>query len=292
MTEDRKVEALKAVRLAATVATAFVVLVVIAVAIPLAILSNELDEKVVEIIEGISKVVAAVCIIQLSVKIPVFLGTYKKVSILPWKKYEPKAAKSLDDLNNKEIYFNVGWNLWREVAECGVFLLPFFLENSNLKAIPISAVVGFAVGIGLGLGIYIANHHMKQKFWLCFCMAGLTLFLAVGLFTGGMHEFEEVWGETKTVWEISNDFFSHKDFPFVLLKPFGWSSKRTVLQICSFWCSLAVGLSYHYLKWRASKKVREMYPDEESNESPSVDEESGKAKEEDQAAGSGSENDC
>jgi high-affinity iron transporter len=178
-----------------------------------------------------------------------------------------------------------------EVAECGVFLLPFFLENSNLKAIPISAVIGIAVGIALGLGIYVANHHMKQKFWLCFTMAGLTLFLAVGLFTGGMHEFEEVWGETKTVWEISNDFFSHKDFPFVLLKPFGWSSKRTVLQICSFWCSLAVGLMYHYLKWSATKKVRQMYPDEDVS---SNDGESDKVKVEedgDAAEGGGSEED-
>jgi high-affinity iron transporter len=116
MDEERKKGALKAIRLAATVATAFAVFVVIAVAIPLAILSNELNDKVVEIIEGISKVVAAICIIQLSVKIPVFLGTYKKVSILPWKKYEPKSQKQLDDLNDKEIYFNVGWNLWRYVA--------------------------------------------------------------------------------------------------------------------------------------------------------------------------------
>ena len=113
MTDERKESALKSVNKAAFWASFFAVLVVVIVAIPLAILSNELDEKVVEIIEGVSKVVASICIIQLSVKIPIFLGLYEKVSILPWKKYEPKAQKDLDDLTDKEIYFNVGWNLWR-----------------------------------------------------------------------------------------------------------------------------------------------------------------------------------
>jgi high-affinity iron transporter len=152
---------------------------------------------------------------------------------------------------------------YSEVAECGVFLLPFFLENSNLKAIPVSAVSGSAIALLLGFGIYFANHRMTNKFWLAFTMAGLTLFLAVGLFVGGCHEFEEVWGETRKVWTIENDFFSHKEFPFVLLKPFGWSSSRTVLQITTFWCSLAVGLTYHWLKYRATCKARELYPAKE-----------------------------
>jgi high-affinity iron transporter len=129
MDDERKKASLRAVTLSATLAAVVAIAVVIAVAIPLAIVSGELDERVVQIIEGISKVVAAICILQLSVKLPVWLGLYKKVSILPWKKYDPakEKQKNVDNLTLKEIRFNVAWNIWREVAECGIFLIPFFL---------------------------------------------------------------------------------------------------------------------------------------------------------------------
>ena len=82
--DDTKTRALKTVTYSASGAALFAILVVLAVAIPLGVFSKELDHKTVEIIEGVSKVVASVCILQLSVKIPVWLGLYWKVSIFPW----------------------------------------------------------------------------------------------------------------------------------------------------------------------------------------------------------------
>ena len=45
---------------------------------------------------------------------------------------------------------------------------------------------------------------------------------------------------------------SHLSF----LKPFGYSSKRTVLQITTFWIFLAIGLGYHFLKWNAARTAK------------------------------------
>lgn len=255
--EETKKGALKNVTYSATIASAVAIVVVLALAIPLGVLSKELNEKTIEIIEGVSKVVASICILQLSVKIPVWLNIYWKVSIFPWKNKEIKRPGQAE-LTLGEIRFNVAWNIWREVAECGVFLIPFFL-GTGAKAIPLSALVGIAVSLVLGFGIYIANHRMKSKGWLAFFMSGLTLFLAVGLFVGGLHEFEEVWGETKKVWTIDNPNMSHKEFPMVIFKPFGYSSSRTVLQITSFWCFLSIGLGYHFLKYRATKDMQARY---------------------------------
>lgn len=249
--------ALKTVTYSATAASIVAILIVIAVAIPLGILSKDLNENAVMLIEGFSKVIASICIIQLSVKIPVWLGLYWKVSIFPWKNKELKKREK-EVLSLSEIRFNVAWNIWREVGECGVFLIPFFL-GTDAKAIPVSALVGIAVALFVGIGMHIANHRMKSKFWLAFVMSGLMLFLAVGLFVGGCHEFEEVWGETRKVWQVANDFWSSSSFPMVMLKPFGYSSSRTVLQMTTFWCSLAVGLAYHYLKWTATKDYRARY---------------------------------
>ncbi|KAK1743696.1 iron permease [Skeletonema marinoi] len=187
---EKQKAGLKAISTAAGWASLVAVILIICVAVPLGLLSRDFDERVGDIIEGVSKVVAAFCILQLSLKMPKFLGLY--------------ASKKGKDgvqigLTLKSIRFNVAWNIWREVAEIGVFLIPFFLEGDKAKAIPLSGLAGIVVGGILGAIIYIANKRMKNKTWLAVFMAVLLLFLATGLFTGGLHEFEEVWGMTQNV---------------------------------------------------------------------------------------------
>jgi high-affinity iron transporter len=87
-------------------------------------------------------------------------------------------------LSLKSIRFNVAWNIWREVAEIGVFLIPFFL-GEGAKAIPLSGIAGIVVGALLGGLIYITNKRCENKFWLAAFMAILLLFLSTGLFVGG-----------------------------------------------------------------------------------------------------------
>ena len=238
---------MKAVNWSAFLAAAFAVLVVVIVAIPLAVLSNDFDEKTADIIEGISKVVAAICITQLSLKMPKWLGFYKT----------KKAGKVQPDMDITiaSIRFNVAWNIWREIAECGVFLLPAFLSGDHLESIPISAVIGIAVGLAVGFFIYWANLTFKNKFSLALFTTLLLVFLATGLFVGGCHEFEEVWGMTRNVWTIEGDFWNHKELPMAILKPFGYSSSRSVLQITTFWGWLALNAALHYWKYRQTLQI-------------------------------------
>jgi len=242
---DRQKAGLRAITTSALLAALVAIIVTACVAIPLAVMSKELDETAAIIIEGVSKVVAAICILQLSLKIPKFLGVYA-------------SAKDVDGvtigLSLKSIRFNVAWNIWREVAECGVFLIPFFL-GTGAKAIPVSALVGIVIALIIGLGLYVANNRMQSKGFLSFFMSGLTLFLSVGLFVGGMHEFEENFpnGESKSVYEIQNEFWSNKKLPMAILKPFGYSYHRSLLQILCFWLWLLLGCTLHFLKYRATQ---------------------------------------
>ena len=48
-----------------------------------------------------------------------------------------------------------------------------------------------------------------------------------------------------------------------ILRPFGYSSTRTLLQICCFWIWLALGLFLHFVKWRNTKVARAREADEE-----------------------------
>jgi high-affinity iron transporter len=246
-----KEQLLRATYVWAAIATLVALVVVLIVAIPLAVLSNDFDEKTSQIIEGVSKVVAAICVLQLTLKVPKWFGFYKS----------KKAGKVTDsfDLTLQSVRFNIAWNVWREVAECGVFLLPSFLSGDNLKAIPVSAIVGILVGLGLGSVIYYGNQRFKNKLYLTCFMTLLLVFLSTGLFVGGVHEFEEVVGETrgetKEVWAIRNDFWSSKKLPMAILKPFGYSSSRTVLQMCTFWLWLALSAVLHYFMFWRTKKI-------------------------------------
>jgi high-affinity iron transporter len=74
--EKKRMEGLRAVRMATLYAVALAIVVVVAITVPLAILARELDDKAVETIEGISKIVAAIAILQLSLKLPKWLGVY------------------------------------------------------------------------------------------------------------------------------------------------------------------------------------------------------------------------
>ena len=98
-------DALSAITVACMAATALALFVIACVAVPLAILSEELDTTTAYIIEGVSKVVAGISLLQLSLKIPKMLEIYGSC----------KTRNHDDDQNGetgltlKNIRFNVAW---------------------------------------------------------------------------------------------------------------------------------------------------------------------------------------
>jgi len=318
----QKDEALREVTLSALFATALALLVIAAVAIPLAVLSRSFDPATSKIIEGVSKIVAAISLLQLSLKLPRFLGVYgsakKKNKDVRRKATrdteeddedeeeeqreedscvdgeasdadaeDPEAAggdgseaagdygcsgsandgdadneDAVDDdgsdddgMTLSSIRFNVAWNIWREVAECGVFLIPFFLSGEDLEAIPLSALIGAVVGMALGVGIYYANKRFTNKLGLTVFAVLLLVVLSAGLFTGGCHNLEGEIGTTRQVWQIDGDFWSVDRLPMTILKPFGYDDTRTVLQIVCFWSWLAFAALLHFRKYWISPKI-------------------------------------
>lgn len=195
-------------------------------------------------VEGFSKLIAAICIAQLSTKIPKWLGLYG----------ESKKMASDDLLAPGSLKFNIFWNLWREMAEIGVFLIPF-LVGGKIEEVPLSAIAGILIAAVLGFLLHIANSRMGKK-PLAIFMSVLTGWLAVGLFAGGCHEFEEVINETDVVYRWSGNFWNQKEFPMALFKPFGYSDHPTQLQIAAFWLFAFFLVLAHAIKyWRAKDTV-------------------------------------
>lgn len=244
---DEQKAALRTVTMSALWASLAAVVLAASVTIGLYFAGKGFNNYTAEIIEGVSKVVAAICVLQLSGKVPKWLGLYANK--------KENANGVVEGLDTRSIRFNVAWNLWREVAECGVFLIPYMLGDSA-RSIPVSAAIGSAVGIAGGFGTYWASNNMSTTTGLAFFLANLTGWLSVGLFMGGCHEFEEVWGMTPYIWKIDGSFWSHKNFPMVMLKPFGYTHKRTVLQFVTFWFWILLAFGYHYYKYQQSEKIR------------------------------------
>lgn len=133
--------------------------------------------------------------------------------------------------------------------------MPALLQGDDIGAIPLSGVAGTVIGLAAGFGVYYANRTLENKLFLCIFTTLLIVFLSVGLFVGGCHEFEEVWGETKNVWRINGRFWDHHDLPMAILKPFGYSSSRSVLQITTFWLWLTLTGALHYYKFHQTGKI-------------------------------------
>ncbi|GFH59947.1 hypothetical protein CTEN210_16423 [Chaetoceros tenuissimus] len=217
--ETRQKKALRAVTMAAVWASLAAVVLAAGLTIGLYVAGKEMSHTTAEVIEGVSKLIASVCVLQLSAKVPKWLGLY----------FNPKANKDgvIEGLDERSIRFNVAWNLWREVAECGVFLIPYMIGDSA-RSIPVSAAVGIVIGLAGGYGTYWAQQNLDDTRMLAFFLANLTGWLSLGLF----------------------------NFPMVMIKVFGYTNKRTVLEFCTFWAWFLLAIGYHYRKYSQSEKAR------------------------------------
>lgn len=261
-----KQQAMREVTKSAAFATLLAVIIVGAVAAVLSIFSRHLNDNVIEIILGVSFLVAAICILQLSLKIPVWLGIYEKVSIIPCKRQSPEDQNDSEvvGVTVSEIRFNVTWNILREVAECLLFLIPFFL-GGTAKAVPLSALAGILIAMILGCLMHVALKHMQSKFWLALFMSLFTGIFSAALFTASAHDFEKVAGETPVAWEIQTPLLSSELFPMAVFEPFGYSSTPSALMVACFSCWSLLAIVLHLLKYRASKKYRERRQESQDN---------------------------
>lgn len=260
---------------------AFIMILITGISLSAA--DKQFSEVAAEIIEGVSKVVAAFAILLLSLKVPKWLGLYDAT---PDKEAEEHAKQGAllaawvgcnkmfdpdDPLEPSALWFNVGWNIWREMAEIGAFLFPYFLrDNQDPLVIPVSAAVGVAIALVLGLGIYFANQRFKNKVPLAVFMSTLTGWLATGLFTGGLHEFEEAeyydciekngkyagCSYTPVVFHIPGAFWRHYSLPMTIFKPFGYSNSPTILMVCAFWSFFALTVGAHYWQYYQNEKAK------------------------------------
>ena len=91
-----------AVWTAAWVAIAAALLLIAVLAILLSVLSRNFNDKTSKIIEGLSKMVAGVCLLQLSLKLPKFLGVYGSCKQHKKKQQQPPTSDQTEPAQKED----------------------------------------------------------------------------------------------------------------------------------------------------------------------------------------------
>ena len=256
------------------------IVTITAIAAPLYYLNEPIHThgfQAIELTEGISKLISAILMFRISVEVPKILG------MGPFANFKTGA------ISRCEISTNIVLNVWREVCEIGLFLLPAFLGDQSrvlLREIPLSALAGVAIGTAIGALVYAAIRMLKSTRVVAFVTIVITGWLACGLFHGAVTEFESALGGIRVNGTLlPNNTFPTEDIFFMpgcadvlakncttwdpnewmsLLVPFGYSPSPSLAELASFWAVVLVLVVTHTLSlccaWRRVAKSKAIAP--------------------------------
>ncbi len=228
--------------------------------------------QAIEVVEGISKLVASASLLRLSLRLPGWLGVGAN----------PASATT----SHGELAFQVAWNVWRQTCEVGVYLVPIFLRypfTDHILTIPLSSLAGVGIGVGIGLVVhallrFLARRELPRAQAALACV--LSGWLSCGLFSRAMHDFERAVAvsypthlPTATLFRLPGCngaatpgcayphgyrgmLWSETAFPMCLIVPIGYAHGPTIVQLASFWACFLVHALLHLARCAKAKPGR------------------------------------
>lgn len=186
-TGDELSKVLRVIAVHAIVAMVVGSLLIAAAATVIALLTAQTDSRMLSLLTGMSRIVAAIMLMLISYKIPKWLGVY------PSRKREQGSpiGSTLHVLA-----FNVRWSIWRQLGKFYFILLPFYCGVQPMT-IPVSVVLGIVGGTSVGVMVYFGRTCLRhQKLLVSVSMAVLFVMLSSITFSSGCYYIGEVWGTT------------------------------------------------------------------------------------------------
>ncbi len=190
--------------------------------------------------EGVSKLIGFFFVTKMMLKLPQWFGISNfngaGKSILA----VDSTQASDEFVNERDFSFNLFWNIMRESAEAGCFVaIEVFISQDARKTLNASVVTGVFSAVGFALVWAFGNSFMPVKPFAV-VSAIIIQMLAVGLFTGACHAFEEVHemeyeSETPKVWESKN---ANTKNTIDVFSFFGLNGNFTALQLVAWVVSL------------------------------------------------------
>ncbi|WP_252176358.1 hypothetical protein [Endozoicomonas sp. 4G] len=177
---------------------------------------KEIPRKWTDLIKGLTKLKASLC-------------------VGGWALGIAGGVTGKNELVLSGLLMNVISNTFRETGEGALITLPLILDK-KYAAIALSLIPAAIIASQLiPFKPRVKNPYVKAFAWF------VTATLGTGLFSGAWHEFEEVAGESSTVWDVGkhttvgNDYeiLSHEKLPMSFITPFGYRPNPTVITLTS-----------------------------------------------------------
>eukprot|EP00978_Attheya_sp_CCMP212_P020123 scaffold57229_cov55-Attheya_sp.AAC.1 len=177
----------RAIRIATYKANAFCLVLIIGAACGVALNTQNLDDRMVSILVGLSRLMGSIVIFALSFNFPEWLEVYHI-------RDRPEVLDMGVSRSVKALQFNVAYSIFSEYFKVFFFLMLFYCGVSA-AAIPVSAIVGIVVGAVVDLMVYWANNKVDQK--EVAIVLGMIFIAVVSsgiLFASGCNYINNVWG--------------------------------------------------------------------------------------------------
>jgi hypothetical protein len=180
-------------------------LIAFSIAIPLAV--DPLDERMKYIVNGVSRLAAAVVLALLSIRVALWVGLYTPTTVRCCTERGVHLHTSLGT-TMIELKFKVRWNISKKFLRSFLFLLVLLEESNHPASLPVSMGSGLGIGFVLDYGTYKARRLERARARHCASISLVVLFMICAIFTFGVGVFfiAAVWDDPNdaenTIWDV------------------------------------------------------------------------------------------
>jgi high-affinity iron transporter len=206
--------------------------------------------------------------------------TFMALSMARVQQWRKKWERKLEDATESYLRKHETGNKWalillpftvicREAVETFVFIAGIGFDRPA-SDLPIPAILGLLTGFIVGWILYKGSHKVSINVFFTATSAFL-LFIAAGLFSYSIHEFQEATGtEEVQIWNASCCNEKTNEFWGIMKTIFGWRAKATVGTTAGYflyWACVLVAISImYYVGKRKDEKELDKEQDPEIGE--------------------------
>jgi hypothetical protein len=177
------------------------------------LLAQPLDQRMLYIIHGLSRVTATVCVTLLSIRVAHWLGLYNDNTRLTYaQQYKTKQRIQLMGTTAIELQHAVRWSVFKKLLR-PYFVLLFLMQQgadadeSGRFAVPASIVTGFVTGTVIDYGMYKVRRWQdaRIRWWLSIALVAFLCVVAIGTLYTASYFIAYVWDDSKATEEDLED---------------------------------------------------------------------------------------
>lgn len=164
-------------------------IVAFAIAVPL--LTDPLDERMLYIINGFSRLTGSIILGLLSIRIALWVGIYYPYQ---WTEdIQKRLGTTMVELKHR-----VRWAVSKKFLRSFFVLLVMFQEGADPVTIPVSMIVGIIIGFLIDYGVYKCRRFESEKTRRCTSIFLVTIIIVFSIlcFADGVFFVAAVWDDS------------------------------------------------------------------------------------------------